>query len=579
MKEDLNLHDENHQKIMSLTKSERMRKCRIKEISKNYDFEFDINNTKIFKEYLYEEISVYHKACGRTYSTKLNDFRRMSSGSLQILLKYVECKNDLHCPYCLQEAKNKYFQDKLNELYGKEFELIGDYINSKSRVKIRHLVCGETFEIGAGVIFSKKKKLCPSCKKTKNRYSKKVLKEKTEKFRIELKERGLGSFDILSDYIDARTEVLFIHKECGYEFKDTPKKFLKRLNKCPNCNPRGQRMFNSQKEKNDYYQSELDAVKKGFKIRSNCISKNKEILLYHEECNKEFKVALAPFLKKKCKCPHCHPNRYKYSMDITIKEKIRYFERELGGEYNILTGFTTIEDEVELRHKRCGRVFKKRIGQALRPRLNISLCPYCELEKRRKAFLDKLYSKWGDAYEMVGEYVSIKTPTLFRHKLCGKVFEIIPERLLDKTCNTCPHCKEDNFHKGEKFKLKLFKKHKSRYSMLSEYKSHNERILFRDNECGSTFWEKPTNVLKKDLPCKKCSSLKRYIPFDEVLNRISKCNGDLYKLAGEYMGTEREMPVMCTHCGHVFEIKPARLFRVKLCPKCKSKDTKRKSSI
>lgn len=569
--------------VRLLKNSERVKQNKFISMMDEYIFPFNIKEPYLFKNNLNKVVNIKHKKCDRSFSIEFGKFNEVNIGQIRFLENYIDSSLDVKCPHCLQEAKNKYFQDLLNELSNGDFILKGNYTSTKEDVEILHKSCGKSFKINAGRVVLKKVISCKLCVNEDNEYQRKLQRERNINFKKELKNKGLSDFENIGNYINRTTETTFIHKTCGYEFSTTPEKLLGRVNKCPNCTGNNRVIFKNQEEKNEVFQKRLNNEVEGFELVGDFLGINKEVTLYHKECKKEFTTVYKYFSDGKYRCPHCQSNKYKYSTSITIKEKIKYFEQELGNNYKILTGFTSIMDKVELRHIRCGRVFTTTLNQAINQRARrkgnlLQLCPHCEKEKRRDRFLNKLECKWGDRYSLIGEYINADTITEFKHKGCNVKFEATPNQILEKRIESCPHCKDSNSHRAKKFKLKLYKKHKSRYSMIGEYSKYDEKVLFKDNVCGTLFWETPYNMLKKELPCKKCSTKKRIIPLEEVEKRIRYYNGDRYRLAGEYMGTEKELPVMCNECGHVFEITPARLFKVKLCPNCKSR-SKHKDNI
>lgn len=559
--------------IKLLKSSEKVKQKKFIGLMEEFVFPFDIREPYLFKNNLNNIVEIYHKKCKRTFSIEFGKFNEINIGQIRYLEKYIKSNMEVKCPHCLQEIKNKYFQDTLDEMSKGDFILIGNYLSTKDDVEIKHKSCGKTFKLNAGIIILKKRLSCKLCVNEDNEYQRKIQKDRNESFNKELKEKGFNEFENIGNYINRTTKTTFRHKICGYKFDDTPENFLRRKNKCPNCTGNNRTIFKNQEEKNEVFQNRLNKEVEGFELRGDYLGRNKELKLYHKDCKKEFTTKFDYFIDSKYKCPHCQSNRYRYDRDITIKEKIKYFERDLGNDYKILTGFTTIMDKVDIRHKKCGKTFSKTINQTLKQK-GSNICPYCEKERRKEKFLEKLYEKWGNKYKLIGEYVNGDSKTIFEHVSCKHKFEQTPNNMLEKKMEPCPECNDKSMYMSEKFKIKLYKKHKARYSIVSKYTKYDKKVLFKDNICGTTFWETPQNMLKKELPCKKCSTKKRILPFEEVQNRIKTYNGDMYTLAGEYMGTEKELPVMCNRCGHVFEIAPFRLFRVKVCPNCNSRHKK-----
>ena len=58
--------------------------------------------------------------------------------------------------------------------------------------------------------------------------------------------------------------------------------------------------------------------------------------------------------------------------------------------------------------------------------------------KDTKTFLEILNTKYGDEYDVLGEYVNNRTKILVRHKKCGCEWKVIPKDILrDRRCPKC----------------------------------------------------------------------------------------------------------------------------------------------
>jgi len=72
------------------------------------------------------------------------------------------------CPKCsgnLTKTQQE-FEDELFKLTNGEFEVVGEYINCKSEIKIKHLSCNKEFNAFPSVLL--RKPICPYCKKKSN---------------------------------------------------------------------------------------------------------------------------------------------------------------------------------------------------------------------------------------------------------------------------------------------------------------------------------------------------------------------------------------------------------------------------
>lgn len=153
-----------------------------------------------------------HKPCGRTY----------------MKTPYNVTSRPHMCQYC---NANKLRGDKLfaEKVKGKtDYEVLGEYVNNRTKILIRHKICGKTFEANAGN-FAKAKEGCPYC------VSSTISKARTwthERFLEAVGERGY-EYEFLTKYVDAHTKMKIRHC-CGNEFEMTPDSFL-RGGRCKVC--------------------------------------------------------------------------------------------------------------------------------------------------------------------------------------------------------------------------------------------------------------------------------------------------------------------------------------------------------
>lgn len=106
-----------------------------------------------------------------------------------------------------------------------EYELLGDYINDKTKIKVRHIECGNEYYVRASHFFAGRR-----CKKHMNEKS-------PEKFLEQARKAPNGNEYVwLEPYHRTHEPISVKHLVCGYEYKVTPDAFLSAGNRCPNCN-------------------------------------------------------------------------------------------------------------------------------------------------------------------------------------------------------------------------------------------------------------------------------------------------------------------------------------------------------
>lgn len=114
-----------------------------------------------------------------------------------------------------------------NETHG-EYEVLSEYRNTRTPVKILHKTCGRMWDCNTREF--RKGTRCPYCS---------GLRLKThEEFLTEVKELAGDEYIVLSNYVNGHTKMTFRHnsKNCQYHtFEKTPNKFLHRSHICPVC--------------------------------------------------------------------------------------------------------------------------------------------------------------------------------------------------------------------------------------------------------------------------------------------------------------------------------------------------------
>jgi len=159
-----------------------------------------------------------HTVCGRTFS--------MSSANFLMGKK---------CPLCVKDTRRKniskhheQFMKEMQEKYGEEYVALGEYINCKTHMIIKHC-CGHEWLVSPSNIL--RGYGCPVCG-TKRRIE--LSKKSPEVFEREVLEIGHGEYDILGDYLGNRIKIKLLHKVCDNTYDVTPSNFLKGRG-CPHC--------------------------------------------------------------------------------------------------------------------------------------------------------------------------------------------------------------------------------------------------------------------------------------------------------------------------------------------------------
>ena len=173
------------------------------------------NETKKYK--------MRHNKCGYEYEVNANAFKGMHR----------------RCPKCNGGVKytNDEFIAKFNEVSHGKFELLSPYINGHTKILIKHIKCGSTFEsLPADFIFRHKDRIldsCINCNGLKNK--------NTDIFKKEVYNLVGDEYTVLGEYVNNRQKILMHHnaENCkggkDNKFYVSPKTFITLHSRCPYC--------------------------------------------------------------------------------------------------------------------------------------------------------------------------------------------------------------------------------------------------------------------------------------------------------------------------------------------------------
>lgn len=151
-------------------------------------------------------------------------------------------------------------------------------------------------------------------------------------------------------------------------------------------------------------------------------------------------------------------------------------------------GFTNIEfymeDSKGIRHHmvhyvcgKCNRVNTRRVANLLRQK---EFCGYCSGHKQSKdtdEFRQELYTKYGNSFELLSEYVNATTPIRIRCNNCGFIRDIKPPAFLES--GYCPKC-GDKSSRGEKAIAQFLTEHGIQFETQKYFKDWDIGIHYFD---------------------------------------------------------------------------------------------------
>ena len=198
-------------------------------------------------------------------------------------------------------AKKKTHEEFVKEVYdlvGDEYTVLGEYVNSKTKILMKHNICNYEWMVNPCDFLSGKR--CFKC------YGKR--RKTTEEFQNELDSKKYGEYTLLGEYIDYYTKILVRHNcdKCNnYEWEVSPNSLLKNMG-CPKC------AGTIKKTTEDFKNEVKELVGDEYTVLGEYKNGKTKILIRHncEECNNyEYYVTPLHFLNNR-RCPRCkRPNR------------------------------------------------------------------------------------------------------------------------------------------------------------------------------------------------------------------------------------------------------------------------------
>jgi hypothetical protein len=282
-----------------------------KKIEESYDKQF-----KLLSKYLNTNcsIKVKHLTCGNIYNFK--SFKKFTS---------LKKNYSVPCTVCFKLNKNKKPRKKISlkefkeriklREDGNEYEYISDWVNYKTKCKVKHLTCGYIWEVKPEyLIIDKHYSSCPICS---NKKRGKYLLKKNYLQKLLNKTKDGKNYQWLEEYKgNNKLKHKIKHLVCGNEFKIRPNDFQQgyRCNFCFKQN-------NGSKEENQIKRY-IEKIYKG-KITKYLFKKNnQELDIYLPDLKLAFEFNGLYWHSEKFKDKDYHYNK----MVESYKQNIRLIQ-------------------------------------------------------------------------------------------------------------------------------------------------------------------------------------------------------------------------------------------------------------
>lgn len=191
------------------------------------------------------------------------------------------------------------FKKIVFDLEGEKYLVLGDYVNSKIEITMKHNEdgCNHIFDIKP-TKFVHRNQRCPKCFKNNILYKENFLNKVYEKYGNE--------YIVLGDYKGYSTKIKFMHNiiECGKIFYKTPDKFFYRNQVCSCASKNKKKILVT----DNFKKRLLSEVGSEYILVGEYFDANSEVTIKHNinDCNREFDIVARLLFRNEQRCPYCN---------------------------------------------------------------------------------------------------------------------------------------------------------------------------------------------------------------------------------------------------------------------------------
>lgn len=224
---------------------------------------------------------------------------------------------------------NEQFISDLFGIYGDEYTPLDEYVTAKTKIRVRHNVCGNVWKVQPTNLYTKG---CPECARKRVADAGRRTQSEFETLVFEL----VGEeFVVTGEYINSQTKVEMFHRGCNEHIEVIPNNFT-RGQRC-RCDAL-ERRSKSQRGTHEKFLERLDGLLEDeFEIVGRYSTYHGDISVLHKTCGMVFESTPARLFEGK-RCGHCRSSKgerkirqwlVSYGVDF-IEEYTDFEDSEVG---------------------------------------------------------------------------------------------------------------------------------------------------------------------------------------------------------------------------------------------------------
>lgn len=246
-------------------------------------------------------------------------------------------------------------------------------------------------------------------------------------------------------------------------------------------------------------------------------------------------------------------------------------------DYEVLSFYVNNKTKVKIRDNKCGTVWMARPDNLLILKRGCPVCGGIKCHKKQITLLEKMIKKLKEKFcgliEYVSGYIDMHKKCKFRCIICGNVWEVSPNSLLNKCKYGCPICakRKSTVVKAktdEHFKQELFEVNPN-IETLEIYRNSSTKIKVKCKNCNNV-WEAYPHHLLQGHGCAQCACNMKKTD-DQFKKELFDKNPNIDAI-DFYINSATNIRFKCKICEHVWITTPSHILNSGSgCPMCAKK--------
>ena len=272
----------------------------------------------------------------------------------------------------MRRKTDEQFKQEVFSLVKDEYTFIEPYVNSYTKIKVKHNKCGNVYEVKPNKFISGNR--CPYC------YGN--VKKTNIQFQQEVHALVGDEYVFLDTYVNNYTKIRVKHNKCGNIYEVKPMNFI-HGRRCPYCG-------SSAKKTNTQFRQEVYIlVGNEYVFLDTYVNNYTKIRVKHNKCGNVYEVQPSSFIRGK-RCPYCAG---------LAKKTDKQFKHEVfnlvNNDYTFLDKYVNNKTKLRVKHNGCGNVYEVQPNSFLSGKR----CPYCNQTPKGETFISKILDNLNINYE------------------------------------------------------------------------------------------------------------------------------------------------------------------------------------